>query len=156
MLTIFTTAKAFVGHSAVIQRNALASWRRLHPRVEVILFGDDQAAAGVCAEFGLRHEPHVERNESGLKFIDYDFDRAQEIACHDTLCYANCDIIFLPDLLRAIQTVQTARLRFLVAGRRWDTDVRESIDFADAAWADRVRRLAVAANQQRDGHSPES
>jgi len=82
---------------------------------------DDQGAAGGCAEFGLRHEPHVERNESGLKFIDYYFDRAQEIARHDTLCYANCDIIFLPDLLRAIETIQTARPRSLMAGRRWDT-----------------------------------
>jgi hypothetical protein len=41
MLTLFTTAKPFEGHSGVIQRNALKSWKRLHPDVEVILFGDD-------------------------------------------------------------------------------------------------------------------
>ena len=29
----------------------------------MILFGDDEGAAEVCAELGLRHEPHVERHE---------------------------------------------------------------------------------------------
>jgi hypothetical protein len=58
MLTLFTTAKAFEGHHGVIQRNALKSWKLLHPDVEVILFGDDRGAAEVCAELALRFEPH--------------------------------------------------------------------------------------------------
>jgi len=57
MLTFFTTAKPFRGHSAVIQRNALQSWRLLHPEVEVILFGNDEGAAEVCADLGLGYEP---------------------------------------------------------------------------------------------------
>jgi hypothetical protein len=33
MLTLFfTTAKPFVGHSGVIQRNALKSWKLWHPQ----------------------------------------------------------------------------------------------------------------------------
>jgi hypothetical protein len=63
MLTFFTTAKPFRGHSATIQCNALQSWKLLHPDIEVILFGDEEGTAEVCAELGLRHEPHVERNE---------------------------------------------------------------------------------------------
>ena len=59
MLTFFTTAKPFRGHDAVIQRNALKSWKLLHPDVEVILFGDEEGAAETCREFGLRHEPAV-------------------------------------------------------------------------------------------------
>lgn len=50
MLTLFTKAKPFTGRSAVIQRNALQSWRLLHPDLEVILFGDDAGAAKVCRE----------------------------------------------------------------------------------------------------------
>jgi hypothetical protein len=53
--------------------------------VKVVFFGDDQGAAKVCTEFGLRNEPHVERDEFGLKRIDYYFDRVQEIAQHDIL-----------------------------------------------------------------------
>src|SRR5215471_9073592 len=93
MLTFFTTAKPFMGHSGMIQRNALGSWKLLDPDVEVILFGDEEGAAEVCRELGIRHEPHVERNEVGLKRINDYFDRAQRMARHEALCYANCDII---------------------------------------------------------------
>ena len=34
MLTLFTTAKPFKGHSAIIQRNALKSWTLLDPDIE--------------------------------------------------------------------------------------------------------------------------
>jgi len=71
MLTLFSTAKPFHGHNGIIQRNALKSWTLLHPSVEIILFGDDEGAAEVCAEYGLRHEPHVERHESGVKRLNY-------------------------------------------------------------------------------------
>ncbi len=55
MLTIFATAKPFRGHTAVIQRNALQSWKALHPDIEVILFGDDSGAAQAEQELrGLR------------------------------------------------------------------------------------------------------
>lgn len=36
MLTFFTTAKPFHGHSAVIQRNALESWRFLDGYIEIM------------------------------------------------------------------------------------------------------------------------
>ena len=97
MLTIFTTAKPFRGHIGIIQRNALQSWKALHPAVEIILFGADEGAADVAQELGLHHEPHVERNEHGIKRLDYLFARAQLIAKHDVLCYVNCDIILMQD-----------------------------------------------------------
>src|SRR5215469_709817 len=94
MITFFTTGKAFKGHSRIIQRNALQSWKFLDPSVEVILFGDEEGAADTCVDLALRHEPHVERHESGLKRVDYMFSRAQQVAQHSLLCYSNCDIIF--------------------------------------------------------------
>ena len=45
MLTFFSTPKPFVGHIDVIQRNALRSWRQIHPDIEILLFGDDAGAA---------------------------------------------------------------------------------------------------------------
>lgn len=134
MLTFFTTGKAFEGHSAIIQRNALQSWKLLHPEVEVILFGDDNGAAEICAELGLRHEPRVERHESGMKYLDYMFARAQQIARHDFLCYANCDIIFMHEFWLALETARTWRKRFLMVGQRWDADVVEPLDFAQSDW----------------------
>src|ERR1700739_2437409 len=102
ILTLFTTGKPFEGHSALIQRNALATWMRLHADVEVILFGDDAGAAEIAREMRLRHEPHVERNRFGSKRLDYMFARAREIARHDVLCYCNCDILLLPEFCEAL------------------------------------------------------
>ena len=67
MVTIFTTPKPFVGHSAVIQRNALKSWTLLDPDVEVILFGDEQGAAEATRDLGVRHVPEVERTPRGYQ-----------------------------------------------------------------------------------------
>src|ERR1035437_7865662 len=151
MITLFTTAKPFLGHSGIIQRNALQSWKLLHPDVEVILFGDEEGAAEVCAEFGLRHEPHVERHSSGLKYIDYMFDRAREIARHEILCYVNCDIIMTSDFFDAFQRIRVAYAEFLMIGRRWDAEIVKPIDFNSLRWSDETRHLASATNNQRDG-----
>src|ERR1700722_13740845 len=91
MITFFSTAKPFLGHNGVIQRNALTSWKALDPEVEVILFGDEPGAAEIASELGLRHEPQVERNEFGTIRIDVMFGRAQALARHDIVCYSNCD-----------------------------------------------------------------
>lgn len=149
MLTLFSTCKPFHGHNDVIQRNALKSWSVLHPDIEIILFGDDEGTAEVCAEYGLRHEAHVERNENGTKRLDYIFDRAQEIACHDILCYVNCDIILMTDFCRALAKVKAAHLQFLMVGRRWDTDITESVNFSVEDWQSAVIRKALITNRQQ-------
>jgi hypothetical protein len=149
MLTLFSTAKPFRGHSGIIQQNALRSWKLLHHDVEVILFGDDEGAAEAALRLGLRHEPHVERNELGTKRLDYIFDRAQSLARHPILCYVNCDIILLRDFVGAIRRLQSLEPKFLMVGRRWDTDVTEPIDFSAADWEERLESRALAANDQK-------
>jgi hypothetical protein len=152
MLTFFTTAKAFQGQSAIIQRNALKSWTLLQPDVEVILFGDDEGAADVCADLCLRHEPQVKRHESGMKYLDYMFSRAQNIARHNYLCYCNCDIILMEDFWSAFAKVTARRWQFLMVSRRWDTDISEPIDFGDQSWAAKIRKMALTANMQQGNH----
>jgi hypothetical protein len=150
MITFFTTAKPFVGHNGVIQRNALRSWTLLHPEVEIILFGDDSGAGEVARELGLRHEPQVERNEFGTIRIDSMFGRAQALARHDILCYSNCDIILLPDFLQAIDRIRASYKQFLAVGRRWNVDISESIDFSNPDWQKNVRNIALISNQQQE------
>jgi hypothetical protein len=137
----------------VIQRNALNSWVRLHADVEVILFGDDPGAAEIARELGLRHEPRVERNQFGSKRVDYMFAQAQEIARHDVLCYCNCDIILLPEFCAALERVRGGHERFLMVGRRWDTDVREALDFGDPRTSARVKELAHERGVEQPGWS---
>jgi hypothetical protein len=150
MITIFSTPKPFRGHIGIIQRNALKSWTLLNPDVEVILFGDEHGSGEAAAELCIRHEPHVERNSSGSKRIDYIFGRAQELARHDLVCYVNCDIVLTTDFIRAVERVRMEYSRFLMVGRRWDTPITRPLDFSDARWAENVCALGLAANDQRD------
>jgi hypothetical protein len=144
VLTFFTTAKPFEGHAGIIQRNALKSWKLVHPDVEVILFGDEPGTAEVCQEMGLRHEAHVERHESGMKYLDYMFSRAQQIARHSRLCYSNCDIVLMNDFRDALERVSVKKREFLLVGQRRDTDVTTALDFDNVLWEQELRRYAIA------------
>jgi hypothetical protein len=144
MLTLFTTAKPFQGHSAITQRNALESWHLLDQDIEIILLGGDPGAAEVCQQLHLRYEPKIELKENGTKTVRSVFGQAQEIARHDYVCYCNCDIVFTADFLRAFQTVRAKFGKFLMVGRRWDLDVTQPLDFSLPDWqqtlVDRARR----------------
>jgi hypothetical protein len=153
MITLFSTPKPFRGHIAVIQRNALTSWKLLHPDAEVILFGDDEGTAEVCRTLGLRHEPEVLCSEHGTKRLDSIFGRAQELARHEIVCYVNCDIILTQEFLGALQKLQTWSSRFLMVGRRWDTNITEPLDFVRADWQERLVARARAEGCQRFYHN---
>jgi hypothetical protein len=149
MLTFFTTGKPFRGHINVIQRNALQSWKRVAADVEIIVFGDDDGAAEACSDLGIRHVPNVRRNAHGTKYLASMYDQAQELARHDLLCHVNCDILLLDDFVRALGEVAEQSERFLMSGRRWDTDIRETLNFSAPDWQMRVRELALRTNRQR-------
>ncbi|HWZ99910.1 MAG TPA: hypothetical protein VN025_19290 [Candidatus Dormibacteraeota bacterium] len=153
MLTLFSTPKPFLGHINVIQRNALQSWKLLHPDVEVVLFGDDEGAAEVCREFGFRHEPEVLRSKLGTKRLDSIFGKAQQIAKHETVCYANCDIILTQDFLEAHKRLAAWRPNHLMVGRRWDTDITDLIDFSNSDWRRRIIEIAKREGIQRFYHN---
>jgi len=148
MLTVFSTPKPFIGHSSIIQRNALKSWTLLHPDVEVILFGDEEGAVEACRDLGIRHEPQVRRNEHGTKYLNYLFDRARDMSRHEFLCYANCDIMLTGEFLEGLKLVSKTYSQFLMIGRRWDTDITEPWDFSQPDWAQRLRALALLKGKQ--------
>jgi hypothetical protein len=149
MLTIFSTPKPFVGHIDIIQRNALRSWQRLHPDIEIILVGDDAGAEGICKEFGIRHLKEVDRNRHGTKYLASIYDKVQEAARHDILCHANCDILLMSDFLSAARSVVESMNRFLMAGRRWDVDKKSLLNFDEPDWEDKLRQLARTTDQHR-------
>ena len=149
MITFFSTPKPFRGHIGVIQRNAIQSWMRVRADAEVILFGDDEGAAEVAREFGIRHVPQVERNEFGTKYVASIFDRANELARHELHCYVNCDIVLTEDFAAALERVAAWSRMFLMVGRRWDTNITAPLDFAQRDWSARARTQALTANRPR-------
>src|SRR5438105_543872 len=149
MLTIFSTAKPFVGHSAIIQRNALESWCRLTPDIEIILLGDVPGAAEICRELRLRHEPQMALNEHGAPLLNDLFERAQRLAHHEAVCYCNADIIFTSDFVRALERVRSRFETFLMVGRRWDLDVIQPLDFSLLDWQETLVERAHREGFQR-------
>jgi len=152
MLTIFTTPKPFIGHESIIQRNAIKSWTLLHPDIEIILFGDEEGSEQICSEFGINHEPYVMRNEYGTKYLNYIFDKAQQISKHDILCYVNCDIILTNSFIKALQIVTYWNNEFLMVGQRWDINMKKEIDFNNVKWDQDILKIA---NEKGDKRPPQ-
>jgi hypothetical protein len=137
MVTLFSCPKAFLGPINIIQRNAIQSWQNLGPEVEVVLLGDDEGTSKVAGEFGVYHIPDVARNASGTPLISSLFEKAQQHATSERMCYVNADILLMSDFVRAIQTVIVEMPKSLMVGRRWNLDVKEPLDFS-TDWESRL------------------
>ena len=132
MITIFTTTKPFLNEIDVIQRNAIASWKRLSPECEIILFDNEPGAKEAAEELGIIHIPEVKKNEYGTPLISDIFEKAQNLAKNRILAYVNADIILMEDFLEAVSRINFEK--FLMVGRRLDVGIKERINFQDANW----------------------
>jgi len=146
MLTIFALPKPFRGHIGVIQRNAIASWTRLRPRPEIILFGNEEGAAQIAQEFGVQHLPDIPCNEYGTPLMSGMFELANSVATSNILCYINSDIMMLGDFENAIQQVAAWREQFLMTGCRTNVDLDEPEIYASADSEARLRELIRRQN----------
>jgi len=146
-LTIFAMPKAFRGHIGVIQRNAIASWTRINPHPHVLLLGNDDGTAEIARELGVQHVPDIERNRWGTPLVSDIFAQAQKLSNTPHLCYVNSDIMLFDDFMAALLRVAAWSNRFLMVGRRTDTDITEPMNFQQSGWAAQVRDLA-----RRTGH----
>jgi hypothetical protein len=149
MLSLFALPKGFAGHTALIQKNALRSWTLLKPQPDIILFGNDPGVAEAAEEFGLRYCPDVVRNNFGTPLVSDLFARAQDLARHNPVCYINSDIILLSDFMASVERLKGWRGAFLLAGRRWNLDLREPLAFAEG-WEDSLRERARAFGELQD------
>lgn len=131
VLTIFTIPKTFTGDTALIQRNAIESWRQL-AHVQIILCGDDPGVADMAAECECEHWPSLRRTNLGTPRLDDAFHAAERLARHDLLCYVNADIILLDGFQSAVQAVSDRA--FLIAGRRMNVWISAPLPFERADW----------------------
>lgn len=142
-VTLFSIPKAFAGHAGLIQLNAVQSWRRLSG-AEVILFGDEEGIEAAARAAGVRHERDIARNERGTPLVSDAFERVRALARGGAVVYVNADIIFTPDLSRAVSAMSAGPLRrWLLVGQRHDIDISTPVEFGDG-WDDRLRRDVAA------------
>ena len=149
VITVFSTPKPFTGHTNIIQRNAIQSWQRLHPDVEVMLIGDDEGTAEVCEELRITHIKEVRRNEYGTKYLASVYEQAEDHAGHEILCHVNCDIVLMSDFLHAVKLVSKFTTRFLMAGQRWDVNLDVPLHFHKPEWENDLRRFTLEMKKQR-------
>ncbi len=147
-LTLFTIPKAFTDpHVSLIQHNALASWQRLAPAVEVLVLGDDAGVGEAARKYGAKHIGNVAANEFGTPLLDCAFQEAAAHASGALLCYANADIILLDDFLAAASRLPGGP--FLAIGRRWNCDISAPVDLSDSGAA--LRDLAIGSGTLDEG-----
>jgi len=136
MLTLFTIPKPFRGHIGVIQRNALRSWKLLHPDIEVFLCGDDEGVGETAREMGFHHIHEGRKNRYGTPLLSDYFMKVHERARHPLMGYVNADIIFLDDLLPALERLPAGKV--LMVGTRFNQDITGELAFDDG-WRERLR-----------------
>lgn len=149
MLTIFTAPKAMTGDADRIQRNAIGSWLRLDPDVQVVLVGDDPGVAEAAAELGADHAAGVAPNEQGTPQLDRVFAAAREAARHRLLCFANGDIVLGRDFAEAARTLAARFDSFLAVGESWDAPLG-ALDF-DVRWEEDVAAALAGARRRGAG-----
>ena len=137
-ITILAMPKPFHGHAGLIQRNAIASWTKLQPRPEVILFGHEEGAAECARELGLIHIAEVARNRYGTPLLAGIFAEGERRASNELLAYVNADIILAAEFLAGVEKVRQTFPEFLAVGRRTNLEVSEPLDFSEG-WGERLK-----------------
>jgi hypothetical protein len=129
MLSLFAVPKAFVGHAAIIQHNAIASWTRLSGVGEIVLFGKDQGVAEAAARHGVRWEPDITYNQFGTPVLSHVFTRMNVIANFPVLAFINADIILLTDFSLSVRKAMQLRARFLLVSSRFNCQIEQPLIF---------------------------
>jgi hypothetical protein len=129
MITLFTTTKPFIGKNAIIQTNALKSWKLLKPECEIIVFGDSSGTDKICRDLGLIHIPEIQCNEFGTPLLNDLFEKAKKMSNHEIICYVNADIILMSDFIESIKIILKTEKQFLMVGQRWDYDIDKLLEY---------------------------
>lgn len=145
MLSLFSIPKAFRGHIADIQFNAIKSWTLLNPRPDVILLGNEYGIEAISKELHVRQVTDIARNEFGTPLISSAFSIADRISDFNLLCYINSDIILLSEFIDQLSRIEFKN--FLAIGRRWNLEVKGPIDFSDSNWEWKLRQRVSAEGQ---------
>lgn len=95
--------------------------------------GDEYGTEETAKEFGVQHVPDVEVNEYGTPLENSVMRLAEEIAENELMCTVASDVIFLNDLLPAVDLIAKSMNQFAMVSQRWNLNVPQPINF-DSSW----------------------
>lgn len=151
-LTIFTVLRPFPDAGmeddtdglAKRQFNAIRSWGRLSPHVQIVLFAErrdpllDRIAAETGAEVYI-----VAASDGAPPKLDEVFARARSVCKSRLLMYSNGDMIFFPDLLDVAHRLQDEVTGpFLAIGQRTGVSVDQLLDGTSVESWNRIEKAA--------------
>jgi hypothetical protein len=151
MMTIAASPRAFKGHFGVIQNNAIHSWLALHPKPQVILFGNEEGTATIALELGICHIPDPACSEYGTPLLSDIIETTRRRSVNKLLCYVNADILLLEEWSYALQSVMRQMDRFLVVARRLNINIAERINFEQ--WNGFRKKELIAGGGAGPNHS---
>ena len=132
LVTIFCIPRSFEGKTAIRQENAISSWCRLRPYVDVVLMGDEPGVRKMASKMRTVHIVNVERNSLGTPLLSDAFAKANKICESPFLAYFNADIILIDDFVQSMRQLAKSELGdFLAIGRRIELDLDRPIDFSN-------------------------
>jgi hypothetical protein len=131
MITVFTTAKNFVGVDERNQRTALENWKANRLISEIILYGKSKGAEDLCRRLGITYVPDVPTTDLGTPYLDSMYEDARQRCQTSWIGYINCDII-LPHTFEKMfhQLDQLRNQKLLVLGGRQNFDWPEDMHFS--------------------------
>ena len=154
LITIFITPKGFDrDHIALIQRNAIRSWKALGADVDILLIGDDPGVEENAKALGVRYIRDVKRNDSGTPMLDDIFRLARENSDSPLLAYVNADIILKRDFVETSRKILAREKKFLLVGQRWDLDVQVDLEFPQGWESEFDKDLAARGRRHPAGGS---
>jgi hypothetical protein len=140
MITFLASPKSFNGLINTIQRNAISSWKALHPEIEIILFGNEIGVAEYAKEMCLTHVPHVEETEFGTPYFNAITSYGARYGRHDIQAFINSDIMLVDDVLKAINNVPFRN--YVITNFRVNLPEGISMDVTTPDWREKLFSLA--------------
>jgi hypothetical protein len=151
MLTLFSVPRKWEGHIGDIQWNALSSWKRLHPDLEIIVIGDEGGTAEACLALGVEHESSVGRTAFGTPMVSSIFKLARERSRNSLQAYVNADIVLCHDFMDAVtHHIHRQDVPSMLFGRRTNIDIVGRMPF-ETGWEEKVRALGTRTGYRSPG-----
>ena len=151
-MVLFTSPRSFKRFYH-IQHNAIQSWVRLKCVSKIVLISDDDCVKDYAETHKFVYEPDVVKNKFGTPLVNSIFSLAyKHVTRSELACYANSDIIFLPDFDVTI----SAFIKFLddrpglMIGRRWRWHDPYHVNFKNN-WHKKLRK---EVKSQKDKTGP--
>ena len=114
MFTIFTFPRPFKEPFLIPQINAINSWKKIHPDVEIVLINDEEDSSKIFAEKNGIKCINGKFSEYGTPLLKYALEKVQKIAKNKDIIFFNTDIIYIDGMIRSINKIHNHKQLFLI------------------------------------------